>query len=229
MLRKIQNPLRFCSGYVTLHTCYMLVINKLAILYNLIIDRKEKLTWEILFWYRVFFLDLIYSMKVYFMSLLFIFIFFSFCARDFLSLILLILFLPYFFSGSPLYFLFLYFLIILLTLFIWKLSLQFGLFASYISRISINLSGWLLLREFWSRFFAIFFSFSLCLWAFLQILLRFSYCAKKVLFLFRLCFIPFFSIILCTCSCFLIMQFVSSVFSYYYFYISLLINLFVLI
>lgn len=36
-------------------------------------------------------------MKVYFMSLLFIFIFFSFCARDFFSLILLILFLPYFF------------------------------------------------------------------------------------------------------------------------------------
>lgn len=43
-------------------------------------------------------------MKVYFMSLLFIFIFFSFCARDFLSLILLILFLPYFFFWFPIIF-----------------------------------------------------------------------------------------------------------------------------
>ena len=40
-------------------------------------------------------------MKVYFMILLFIF--FSFCARDFLSLILLILFLPYFFFLVPHY------------------------------------------------------------------------------------------------------------------------------
>lgn len=160
MLRKIQNQLRFCSGYVTLHTCYMLVINKLAIPYNLIIDRKEKLTWEILFWYRVFFLDLIYSMKVYFMSLLFIFIFFSFCARDFLSLILLIPFLSYFFSGSPLYFLFLYFLIILLTLFIWKLSLQFGLFCllyfSYFDQSIRLITFTRVLKPFFCSFFLIF-------------------------------------------------------------------------
>ena len=51
---------------------------------------------------------------------------------------------------------------------------------------------------------------------------KFYFCSDCVLYLF-------FSIILYTCSCFLIMQFVSSVFSHYYFYISLLINLFILI
>ena len=155
-------------------------------------------------------------MKVYFMSLLFIFIFFSFCARDFLSLILLILFLPYFFIILPHSF------YLKIKSSVWAfLPLIFLVFRSIYQVDYFYASFEAVFLLFFSHFPFVYGHFCRFCYVFRIALKKFYFCSDCVLYLFFDYFMH-------------LQQFSDNAvcffcFSHYYSYISLLINLFILI